>query len=169
MGAVSRSGQCPLLPEHHTGREHTHAEPRHLPDRGSLVQPAKGKIERVGRGEGKRGQRRSEEELEQSCVCLKDALEPLARPSQMPTPPSHFSPALVTTLTLFPPGQVHPTLLGAPPTHPVPPGSVLVDAALAWARELLLLGRRGGQGQPHAGCAVVDAAGTGSGRRGDRD
>lgn len=49
--------------------------------------------------------------------------------------------------------------------HPAPPGSLLVDTALSWAQGLLLLGRGGGQGQPHTGRAVVDAGGTGSGRR----
>lgn len=40
------------------GGHHTRAKPGHLPDRDRLVQPAKGKIERVGRGENQRGQRR---------------------------------------------------------------------------------------------------------------
>lgn len=58
VGSEVGAGQCPLPPEHHARMEHTRAEPRHLPDRGRLAKPAKGKIERVGRGEGKRGQKR---------------------------------------------------------------------------------------------------------------
>lgn len=112
-------------------------------------------------------ERSGEEELEQSCVCPKDTLETLARPSQMPTPLSRFSPAPVPSQTLFPPQASHPSPSGTP-VHPAPPGCLLVDAALAQTRGLLL-SWRGGQGQPHAGCTVVDTAGTGSGRRGDRD
>lgn len=64
-------------------------------------------------------ERSSEEELEQSCVCPKDTLEPLAGPSQMPTPLSRFSPAPVPSQTLFPPEPPTQAPGGPPCTQPL--------------------------------------------------
>lgn len=121
-GWEQRAGQGSAPPAGASRREGTHTcRAQALTRQGQFGAACKRKDRKSGQRRGQAwAERRSEEELEQSCECPKDALEPLARPSQMPTPPSHFSPALVTTLTLFPPGTGAPHAPGSSPHTPSP-------------------------------------------------
>lgn len=120
--------------------------------------------------------RKEEQEGAGAELCVpEDALQPLDGPCWMSTPQSRFSSVPVPVQTIFP-GDRHtprswerPNSPGGPPIHPAPPGCLLVDTALAQARGLLLLSLGRGQGQPHRGRTVVDAARTGPGRGGHRD
>lgn len=164
------------------GRHHTRAKPGHLPDRDRLVQPAKGKIERVGRGENQRGQRRGARGKRWSWrrgvrapVGPNGAVKALAgpprtvlswlvHPAQTPLHPQ-------CPLGTGAPQQGHGggTLLASIPRAPSPPGCLLVHAPLPRARGLLLLRRGARQRQPQAGRAVVGALWAWPGERGGTD
>lgn len=107
-----RAGQCPLLPEHHARAEHGH-----LPDRGSLVQPAKGKTEKVGRGEGKRGQRaesRARRSWSRAGGAQRMPWSCWLDPLRCPLPPYASLQPRCPPRACLPPGQGHTVLRGAP-------------------------------------------------------